>query len=203
MSNTKTNIEAIDVDNLIGHLREEVGQVIDSWIILRHFKVVSSRMQTHDIANDIQNPDLNFMNLIKSKLSDDIIARLSELSETKTGRINFYFAGQKLSNLEHEIKEFKNFIENKNFRKRRNQYISHKQIPPRFEDWRGPHRIEYKTLLRGVGMALRLMKKIDNVYLGDISRKQWLIMRKKRYDFNSPRVGTYLLLPYLIDTNYT
>jgi hypothetical protein len=47
------------------------------------FRNQELRLQTHDVAADMQNRDLQMTSFLVAKLRDDLIARLSELSEVK------------------------------------------------------------------------------------------------------------------------
>jgi hypothetical protein len=108
------------------------------------------------------NGNLAFVTMLRNKLADEIVARLSELAEPKIGRLTFHFAAEKLGKLHAEVCAFKTFIAREKFQQKRNQDISHKKLP---EEWatHGPIHIPYPTLRRAVGQALRLMKKIDRI----------------------------------------
>jgi hypothetical protein len=51
-------------------------------------------LTTDNIANDMRNESLAFVTMLRSKLADEIVARLSELAERKVGRLTFYFAAE-------------------------------------------------------------------------------------------------------------
>jgi hypothetical protein len=130
------------------------------------------------------------------KLEDEIAARLSELSQSKIGRLNFYFAYRKLGLPQTRVKEFAKFIKKSRIKEKRDRYISHKELPERWDDYTLLS-IPYETLLRAIAFALRLMKELDAQFLGPRAKYLWKEMRKKRYDPLYPASASYLLLPYL------
>ena len=69
---SKSIFEATDIENLISNLRGEVGGIIQSWILMRDFYILSSELQTDNFTEDIKNQELNKINLIKKKFQDDI-----------------------------------------------------------------------------------------------------------------------------------
>jgi hypothetical protein len=196
LSKQKLRASNTQLDNLISNLRGEVGEVVTSWVLLRNMMARAQELSSDDIAKDMSNQDLTFVLILRSKLSDEIIARLSELAQPKTGRLTFYFAAEKLGNLNAEVLAFKNFIAREKFDQKRNQDISHKELP---EQWatHGPINISYRTLLRAIGHALRLMKKIDRIVLGPSAKYVWPEMRKKRYQLMAPACAAYMIVPYM------
>jgi hypothetical protein len=70
-------------DVLVSNLRGEVGEALTAWVLLRHFMASAKKLQTDDLA---------FLWLMRGKLENELIARLSELADKKVGRTNFYFA---------------------------------------------------------------------------------------------------------------
>jgi hypothetical protein len=193
---SKSTFKITSTDNLISNLRGEIGEIIASWILMRDYMIISKKLSSPDIKEDLDNQELIRIQITIDVFRNDIISRLSELSEKTFGQVNFYFASQKLKILQSEVSEFQKFIKNSKFKDRRNEYISHKKLPPNWEDHRAPHRIPYKTLLRGITISLILMKTIDTHFLGPIAKKQWMILRKKRYNLTSPPSVAYILLPY-------
>ena len=163
---------------------------------MRNLKVQANRLQTDDVAKDMKNEQLNILYIHINKLSEEIIARLSELAERKIGQLTFYFAQEKLGKFQKEVSEFERFIESNQFKEKRNQMISHKQLPEKWSDHRHIH-IPYASIVKGIVIALRLMKKIDRVTLGPSAPYLWREMRKRRYDVISPPRAGYMLLPYL------
>jgi hypothetical protein len=153
-------------------------------------------LSSHDVAKDMANESLTFMQMLMNKLSDEIVARLSELAERKVGRLTFHFAAEKLGQLGAEERAFRGFITREKFQHKRNQDISHKELP---EQWakHGPIHIPYGTLVKGVSRALRLMKKIDRIVLGPSAKYVWPEMRKKRYQLMAPASAAYMLVPYM------
>jgi hypothetical protein len=196
MGNPKLRVHNTQLDNLISNLRGEVGEIVTSWVLLRHMMAKQGEMTTDDIAKDMRNESLTFVTMLKSKLADEIVARLSELAECKVGRLTFYFTAQKLKKLDVEVAAFRRFIIREKFQEKRNADISHKELP---EQWatQGPIFIRYETLRRGVGYALRLMKMIDAIVLGPASKYLWREMRKKRYELMAPASAMYMMLPHM------
>ena len=196
MSRQKLRVKNTQLDNLISNLRGEVGEVVTSWVLLRHMMASIRALSSDDIAKDMANKDLTFLCLLRNKLSDEIVARLSELAEPKIGRLTFHFAAEKLGKLHAEERAFRTFITGEKFQQKRNQDISHKELP---EQWakHGPIHIPYQTLRRAVGHALRLMKKIDRIVLGPSAKYVWPEMRKKRYQLMAPASAAYMLVPHM------
>jgi len=153
-------------------------------------------LKTSDIKKDIENHQLNMLQIMIDKLENELIARLSELAEQKIGRLTFYFVQEKLHKFDQEVKEFHRFIKKKRFHEKRNYNISHKVLPEKWTEHNNIH-IPYKTILKGIMLALRLMKKIDAESLGPSSKYLWREMRKRRYSPMVPVKVSYLLLPYL------
>jgi hypothetical protein len=184
------------LDNLISNLRGEVGEIITTWVLLRHLMAQERELRSDDIAKDMSNENLAFVSMLRNKLADEIVARLSELAEPKIGRLTFHFAAEKLKMLHAEVGAFKSFITREKFQQKRNQDISHKELP---EEWatHGPIHIPYPTLRKAVGHALRLMKKIDRVVLGPSAKYVWPEMRKKRYQLFAPASAAYMMVPHM------
>jgi hypothetical protein len=194
MSNKKLRVHNTDADNLIANLRGEVGEVISTWILLKNFMCQSSLLQTDDIQKDLENEQLLMINSLVNKLQDEIISRLSELSEKKVGRLNFFFAYQKINNLEKEVDEYSSFINKSNIKKKRNFDISHKELPERWSDHISIN-VPYKIVVIAIVKALRLMKEIDKHHLGPKSKYYWKEMRKRRYRVMYPAKVGYMIMP--------
>lgn len=196
MSRQKLRIKNTQLDNLVSNLRGEVGEIVTSWVLLRRLMTGERALMSDDPANDMANQDLAFVSMLREKLADEIVARLSELAEPKIGCLTFHFAAVKLAKLTQAVQEFSAFISRQRFKEKRNYDISHKELP---EEW-SQHKhiaIPYRTLLRGVALALRLMKKIDRIVIGPAAKYLWHEMRKKRYELMNPASAAYMLLPYL------
>lgn len=196
MSHQKLRIHNTETDNLISNLRGEVGEIISSWVLYKDVIVASSSMSSPDPRIDLKNAKLNRLYILADRLSDDVIARLSELAERKIGRLNFYFAGVKLKALDNEVNSFIRYIQHNRFEEKRNLDISHKELPEKWLDHRYLH-INPRIILRGIAKALVLMKKFDSLYLGPSSLYLWRESRKKRYELIAPPKAGYLLLPHL------
>lgn len=183
--------------NLISNLRGEVGEIVTTWILYKHLITERDKLRTDDLKADMSNRQLVFLNMLSTKMRDEIIARLSEISETKIGRLTFYFAAEKIKALQDDSEKFTNFIEINGFRKKRNWDISHKELPEKWSDQQAPIQIPYIKLVWAVAFALRLMKKIDRTVLGPSTPFLWREMRKRRYRLVYPAKVGYMLLPYL------
>src|SRR5258705_8005600 len=196
MSHPKLRIIRTQLDNLVSNLRGEVGEIITTWTMLRFLMTEERRLCSNDIASDMKNQNLAFISVLRDKMHDEIIARLSELANAKIGRLTFHFASAKLNALHNEQDAFRRFVQRHRFEEKRNYDISHKELP---EQW-SEHQfipIPYKTLLKGVAHAFRLMKKIDRLAIGPCAPYLWNEMRKKRYSVMNPPSAMYLLLPHL------
>lgn len=193
----KSNLKNIDLDILISNLRSEVGELIELWTIMRDFYVHSNQLSCGDYLKDFKNPDFLKVNLIKKKIQDDIVSRLSELAHKSFGKVNFYFAIKKMKTLESDFKDFEEFIIMNKFKAKRDEFISHKKQPPSLEYSRAEYRISYYIILKGIAKALILMKKIDRKHIGENSDLQWAKMRHKRYDYSMPAKIAYKLMPYV------
>lgn len=197
MSRQKLRIANTDIEYLLGNLRGEIAEVVTSWVLMRRFMDTAARLRTDDVKKDLSNPDLNFIYVLKDKLEDDIVARLSELGEKKIGRLNFHFAAEKLGAFNREVSDFSRYIEKHGLQDKRNREISHKEMPEKWEDEKAPLHIPYRKIVRAVAHALRLMKQIDRVALGPSAPYLWREVRKRRYNpiVSPPRVQ-FMLVPY-------
>lgn len=196
-----------DADNLIGSLRGEVGEVIVAWTLLRQFMSEAHSLRTADLTDarslrttdllaDMNNPAVAKLEILTSKLRDDVVARLAELAEEKIGQLTFHFATVKLGVLAAEATAFTQFIRKNGFEEKRNSDISHKVLPEKWSDHRHRH-IPYNVVTQAVARATRLMKQIDRRFLGPAAPYLWAELRKKRYQPTPlPRVA-YLLLPHM------
>jgi hypothetical protein len=61
VSRQKLRIQNTDLDNLISNLRDEVGEIITSWILLRNLMDGERKWSSDDISRDIQNQTLTFV----------------------------------------------------------------------------------------------------------------------------------------------
>jgi hypothetical protein len=197
VSREKLRVANTDLDNLVGNLRGEVGEVVTTWLLMRQFRVRGAQMTTDDLERDMANRELAFHHLLADKLRDELVGRLSELAERKIGQLTFYFAARKLESFDAETNAFEAYVLKQRIRDKRNQDVSHKQLPEKLMD-RDHISIPYRVLVRAVAMALRLMKKIDRKVLGPSAPYLWGEARKKRYDYMSPPRAGYLLLPYFL-----
>ena len=193
VSKQKLRIANTELDNLVSNLRGEVGEVITTWVMMRHFGVMGQRLSTDDLEADLANSELSIVFLLEDKLRDELVGRLSELAERKIGQLTFYFASQKLGSLHGDCKDFGRFIVKAGIREKRNLDVSHKVLPEKWGEHRFRH-IDGVQLLKATAMAVRLMKRIDRQVLGPAAPYLWREARKKRYDFNlRPRVSFPLM----------
>jgi hypothetical protein len=196
LSNDKLRLSRTDPAALLSNLRGEVGEIITTWTILRSIMSDVAKERTTDLAADMNNRHLTALHLLSDKLSDEIVARLSELGEIKIGRLNFHFATEKLDVLKVEARRFSKFVRQHGLKKKRDGDISHKRAPESWHDDNYIH-IPYRLIVRGVACALRMMKMLDRAFLGPAAPYLWRKQRKKRYKpLYPPRAG-YGLLPYL------
>lgn len=169
MSRTKLRIHNTPLDNLVSNLRGEIGEIIFSWVLMRDLTAQASHLRTDDPKADIENHSMCTLNILIDKLCDEIVARLAELAENKVGRLTFYFVQQKLNKFEVESKAFSQFVESSRFREKRNYEISHKELSEQWTDHKFIH-IPYIKIIKGVVLALRLIKRIDREVLGRVLR---------------------------------
>lgn len=196
MTSKKLRIHNTDINNLVSNLRGEVGEIIFTWVLMRNLMAKSSRRHTDDPVEKIANDELRTLYVLIDKLMDEIVARLSELAEEKIGRLTFHFAQLKLGQFQKDVSAFARFIKSNKFHEKRNQHISHKELPEKWSDHKHIH-IPYPVVLRGIAYALRLMKKIDRHILGPSAPYLWREMRKRRYLPTNPVRTGYMLLPHL------
>lgn len=195
LSKSKLRVHRTALDNLIGNLRGEIGEVVTSWTILNGLQARSRKQCSDNTVADMSDPELVAMRILCGKLEDDIVARLSELAEAKVGQLTFHFASVKLNKLSDEVADFQGFIRSHGFEEKRNLDISHKVLPETFDQHRHRH-IEYRTILSGIARALRLIKRIDREVLGPSAPFLWREARRKRYTPMLPPKAGYLILSY-------
>ncbi|MGD0288871.1 MAG: hypothetical protein ABSC63_04320 [Candidatus Binataceae bacterium] len=196
MSHEKLRIHNTALDNLVSNLRGEVGEIISSWGLMCDLLAQArSRLAEPDV-DEFGDPYLNTLHAIRRKLKDEVVARLSELAEPKIGRLTFHFASKKLAKFEAETRAFRQFIQKKRFTEKRNSDISHKELPENWSDHR-EFNIPHLTIVRGIAMAIRLMKRIDAVAVGPETRFFWRKLRERRYDRTLPPKVQYMLGPLI------
>jgi hypothetical protein len=196
---SKKTIKETDPELLVSYLRAEIGDIIDSWILFRHFKQKSQALQTDDIDADMRNQALNLLYLVTAKFRDDIIARIAELGTNQVGQLTFHFAARKFKAFEAEVNSFQQFVKANKFTDRRNNFISHKNIKPNWRDNKAPERVTYKVMTKAIAMAIRLMKQFDELHYGVRMRRQWQLVRKRRYEFTGSRKAEYMMVPFIAD----
>ncbi len=196
MSKHKLKVHRTNVDNLISNLRGEIGEIVSSWVLYKDLMLIIYKTRSSDPLDNKKNLGLNRLFILTEKLTDEIVARLSELAERKIGRLTFYFASVKLKALEEETNNYIKYIQYSGFEKKRNSDISHKELPEEWSDHKYLH-IESRIILKGIAHAVHLMKKYDSLHLGPSAKYLWYESRKRRYDLTTPPKVGYLLLPYL------
>ncbi|WP_027125404.1 hypothetical protein [Gelidibacter mesophilus] len=63
----KSIFKRTETENVISNLRGEVGEIIQSWTLMRDFYVLSNELQTDNLMENRTNQELNKINLIKKK----------------------------------------------------------------------------------------------------------------------------------------
>jgi hypothetical protein len=119
----------------------------------------------------------------------------NSLSE-KLGGSHFTSPVKSFNAVEAEIQAFQRFIERHKFTEKRNSDISHKDLPENWSDHRYLH-ILYPTIVRAIAMAVRLMKRIDDLAVGPEARFFWSKLRQRRYDRTMRAKVQYLLTPHI------
>lgn len=191
-------LKQTEPEKLISLLRGEIGEIIQSWVVLNIYDFKAHELQTDDIMADMKNKNLQLLNLVRSKFREDIVARLSELSSSKHGRLNFHFAADKFKVQKEEVQKFTFYLKEKNIIFHRNKNIAHKEISPRWDQIDPRPFIRKSVLLRSIGWAVSIMKQFDKTYYGEDYQKIWKEERKKRYEMKMPAAPKYMLLPYII-----
>ena len=183
-----------DPDKLITLLRSEVGEIIESWIVYNYYNTQAYKLQTTNILEDQQNPELQVLNITRRKFKNDIILRITELSSADYKTINFHYASDKFKVHKEEIKSFRNYLKEKNLIFNRNKNIAHKAFSTSRNQLTPNPVIRNIVLLKSIGWAIRIMKKFDEVYYGRDYRKIWKEERKLRYKLDMPAGPKYMLL---------
>ena len=199
MSSNKQRIHKTELDNLISNLRGEVGDILLTWLLYIRLRKNTRYLYTSDIGKDLRNPDLALLEILNEKLEGEIVSRLSELAEQKIGQLTFYFAQQKLldkCDLSSEVYEYQKFVKKEKFKAKRDQFISHKQLPEKWTDHKEIF-ISVPTIGKCVSLAVRLMIKIDKVFLGPSAIYFWRETLKKKPIPMRPLNVNFMLLPYM------
>jgi hypothetical protein len=205
MSKSKHRLHDTEIDNLISNLRGEVGDILLTWLLLRRLRKNASYLYTSDIQKDSENPSLILLEILIDKLENDIVARLSELAEFEIGQLTFYFAQQKLidkCDFKTDLDEFRQFIENNKFRDKRNQFISHKQLPEKLVEQKEIF-ISMPVMGKCIALAVKLMIRIDKIFLGPSAIYLWREVLKKKSKPLVPLNINFMLLPYMKLSNET
>lgn len=197
----KPVLERIDVDNLITNLRGELGTIIESWTLLQEYAILTNQLTTDmsysQFLENLDHSEFNKRNIIKKKLTDDIISKLSELAQQSNKTLNFYLATQKIGKLNSEYEEYREYIVNNKFKARRNKYISHKTLPLTWSGHKAAYSIPYVTIVKAIAKALILMKMIDNIYIGQNAKLNWQKLRDTRYSYEITARVRYMNMYYV------
>lgn len=196
MSTPKKNPEEINLDFLIPALRAEVGEIITTWVVMKHFMKEASLLRSGNLEKDLQNNDLGFIDWLVDKFGDEIVARLSELAGKEDRRLNFAYTARCLHMFHKESRSYYSLIIAGNFARKRNVSISHKVLPKRpFKSNYVP--VSYPVLLRALAAAMALMKKVDREVYGPAAPYFWREARKRRHSPMYPVKVNYSLLHYV------
>ncbi|MCK4826060.1 hypothetical protein KA005_60495 [bacterium] len=200
MPQNKLRIYNTDIDNLASNLRGEVLDIIFTWTLLKTYRNVQASLVADNKGPILSNKDIMLTSLTCDKFQDELIARLAELATCKIGRLTFYFAQQKLTQLRlgqlQGVEEYIQFIKTNNFIKKRNFDISHKELP--LEKYViSEIDIPYKIILKAVALAVRLMKQIDRIVLGPMAPYMWRDTNKHRYNRPCPGKVSTICLKYM------
>jgi hypothetical protein len=199
MSRSKQKLHNTELDNLISNLRGEVGEILLTWLLYIKLKKTARYLYTPDIEKDLRDPDIAFFEILAEKLENEIVSRLSELSEQEIGQLTFYFAQQKLLDrvdLKSDVAEYKKFVEKNHFKAKRNQFISHKQLPEKWTEHKDIF-ISIPKIGKCVALAVKLMIKIDKIFLGPSAIYLWRETLKKKSAPMMPLHTIFILLPYM------
>ena len=110
MSKKKPLTAEIDRILLVSALRGEVGDIITTWTALGQLIDECKRLKSGDPNKDIWNDELANKRWLADKLRDEIISRLAELGNKKTGRINFYSVALWLKKIEKNADVYNAFM---------------------------------------------------------------------------------------------
>lgn len=193
-----------DFTKIIVQLRGELGEVINSWLLFRHFAALQSQHASGDPAANMRNNDLNFLIAIGAKLRAEIVARLAELASTvRKGRLNFSNASRQLKGVglnpcQVEVDAFQAFLKEHEFEKKRNTEISHKAFTAEWHDEVGPIPVMAHTLAKGLVLAQRAMKRMDREVYGIVhARFMWRELRKRRYELLHPAAAFFMIAEHI------
>lgn len=140
MGRKKLGIAPADTSKLVSGLRGKVGELITSWLMMRNFMAMAAFARS-DVDETVEGRDLRSVQLMEDTLRDGLVARLLDLAEPGAGPLTFYSATRALDALTNEADAFTQLIR---------RMLPGKQAP-----------VPYRTLVRAVASASRLMKRID------------------------------------------
>ncbi len=193
-----------DSTKVIVQLRGEIGEIILSWTLLRHFLSLRSQHSTGDLQKDMESRELWFLNALIDKLQNEIISRLSELADKKArGQLTFSNGSGSLNRLGHPsckdyVERFRTLVVTSQFDKKRNNEISHKAFIEKWDKERAPIHVTYASVLRALGMAVLVMKRMDEQVDGKIhSRFMWRELRNRRYSMTMLPRAAYMIAEHI------
>jgi hypothetical protein len=85
---TKNSIfHRTNTDNLISNLRGEVGEIVESWILMRELLITSKSLRTGDSKKDFSSPEYLKLLRIIDKFKNDIIRGYLNCQKKKSDRL--------------------------------------------------------------------------------------------------------------------
>lgn len=192
-----SKLSQTEPDKLISHLRSEVGEIIQSWVIFNIYGFKIREIQTKDLNKDFNDPNIQLLHLVQSKFREDIILRLSELSSTNYNTVNFNYAADKFKIQKTEVKKFRDYLERNHLIFSRNMNIAHKVMSPRWDQLDPSPIIKRRVLTRATAWAVKIMKRFDKEQYGEDYLRIWRLERNRRYEFDMPANVKYMLLPLI------
>lgn len=196
MGENKHKRHNTQLDNLISNLRGEVGDIILTWKLYLRLRRNTRYLYSNDIEKDLRDPNIALLEILIEKLEDEIVSRLSELAEQEIGQLTFYFAQRKLEkqdDLSSDVLEYKKYVEKERFKDKRNQFISHKQLPETWTEYKIIY-IPIPTIGKCLSLAVKLMIKIDKIFLGPSAIYLWREVLKKKTAPMRPLHTNFMLL---------
>jgi hypothetical protein len=197
----KVRLVETSIDLILTNIRGEIGDLILNWVLIQDSNQITNSAKNDKDEMSFDFKPITWFEIIRDKLIDDTISRLSELSESKVAQVTFFCASRKLDVLANETSQFRKYLESNKFVDRRNKYISHKEMPKELGKAINPPNIPFYKITKALAIALTLQKRFDSLCLGPSSKYLWKEMRKKRYELMYPMKPFYYLLPYLHLTN--
>ncbi len=179
MSREKLRLHNTDLSYLVSSLRAEIWEIVGSLLTWRDFVI---ELNGYFNKGPIQIPPYKLAK-IHECLQNDVVSRLSELATKSLSKVCFHFCNEKLisckiADFSDDLKTYRRIT--RKFHDKRNFAISHKELP---ESPSGPRKdpiIKYRETMKVLTVAIRIMKKIDRIYLGLKANFLWHEVEKKR-----------------------